>query len=62
MRHHGASYLMNDGEAQELFRELRKLYHCVDYNGENGWTLPPIDGEAHFKRTTPLRNIVKYEV
>lgn len=59
LRHFGASYLANDEEAQKLIRELRKIYYCVEFNGSNGWTLPPLDGEAHFKRAEPMRKIEK---
>ena len=50
MRRSG-DYLIEDEEAQNLFRELRMHYHCVEHNGENRWTLPPlggtIDGDNH---------------
>ena len=39
-----AKFLEHDDEAQMLMRELCCLYHAVDYNGENRWTHPPIDG------------------
>lgn len=38
--------LQSDPEAQEIFRELIEIYHCVDYNGQNRWTHPPVDGGA----------------
>lgn len=39
-----ADLIAGDNEAQELFRELMKYYHCVPFNGKNGWTLPPVGG------------------
>ncbi|MBR7181465.1 MAG: hypothetical protein IKD28_01615, partial [Clostridia bacterium] len=36
--------LLDDAEAQELFHELWKHYHCVPRNGENHHTLPPYGG------------------
>ena len=59
MRHYGGDYLINDAEAQELFKELRRLYYCVEYNGHNGWTLPPVNGGTHFKRALPMRQVEK---
>lgn len=44
MRRRTGNYLKNDEEAQELFRELCAFYHCVDYNGQNRWTHPPVIG------------------
>jgi len=61
MRHFGATYLVNDKEAQDMIRELRKIYHCVEFNGSNGWTLPTLDGEAHFKRAEPMRKVNKID-
>ena len=46
LRHFSGVYLARDEEAQELFRELRRLYHCCNFNGENRWTLPPVLGET----------------
>ena len=37
-------YLKGDAEAQKLMRELCGYFHTVDYNGQNRWTHPPIDG------------------
>ena len=37
-------YLKDDAEAQELMRELCGYFHTVDYNGQNRWTHPPVDG------------------
>ena len=34
--------LKEDGEAQELLRELRRIYHSSRFNGRNQWTLPPL--------------------
>ena len=36
--------LKDDPEVQAMFYELCSLYHCVDYNGENRWTHPPVNG------------------
>ena len=36
--------LLEDKEAQDLFLELQKYYHCVPHNGENHHTLPPYGG------------------
>ena len=36
--------LKDDAEVQKMFWELCGLYHCADYNGENRWTHPPVDG------------------
>ena len=53
---YAGSMLKNDAEAQALFRELCGFYHCVDYNGENRWTHPPVnggDGVRHISNTVP---------
>lgn len=44
LRNYSGVFLAKDAEAQMLFRELRRLYHCVPFNGENSWTLPPLNG------------------
>ena len=36
------AFLDQDPEAQILFWELCKEYGCVDYNGENHATHPPV--------------------
>ncbi|MBE6590370.1 MAG: hypothetical protein E7643_09365 [Ruminococcaceae bacterium] len=36
--------LKDDPEVQAMFWELCELFHCVDYNGENRWTHPPVNG------------------
>jgi hypothetical protein len=36
--------LKDDAEVQEMFWELCRLFHCVDYNGENRATHPPVNG------------------
>ena len=59
LRRFGASYLAYDDEAQELLKELRRIYHCVEFNGFNGWTLPPLNGEAHYRKAQPMRKIIK---
>ena len=43
--YHGAM-LIEDEEAQNMYKELRKLYHCIDYCEENRWTLPPVNGDT----------------
>ncbi len=40
--------LKDDAEVQAMFRELCDLFHCVDYNGENRWTHPPVNGGDPF--------------
>jgi len=47
---HSGEMLKDDAEAQTLFRELCSYYGCVDYNGENQWTHPPVDGGYPEKR------------
>ena len=37
-------FIVNDSEAQKLLKELRKYFCCVDFNGENHHTLPPLGG------------------
>ncbi len=44
LRHFGADFLVDDGEAQDLFRELRRYYHSVEFNGTNQFTLPVVGG------------------
>ena len=44
LRRRSAKFLEHDEEAQEMMWELCKLYHTVDYNGENRWTHPPVNG------------------
>lgn len=39
-----ADLLIDDPEAQDCFRELRRYYYSSDYNGRNSWTLPPLGG------------------
>ena len=36
--------LLEDAEAQDMFLELQKYYHCLPHNGENHHTLPPYGG------------------
>ena len=48
LRRFGGDFLAEDVEAQELFRELRQIYHCVEYNRENQYTLPPLGGNTVF--------------
>ncbi|MBR7181218.1 MAG: hypothetical protein IKD28_00340, partial [Clostridia bacterium] len=42
--YYSGDLLLEDAEAQELFHELWKHYHCVPHNGENHHTLPPYGG------------------
>ena len=44
LRRRSAKFLERDDEAQALMWELCGLYHSVDYNGENRWTHPPVNG------------------
>ena len=44
MRHFGPDFLVDDEEAQDLFRELRRYYHSVEFNGTNQFTLPVVGG------------------
>ena len=44
LRRRSAKFLERDEEAQTLMRELCAIYHTVDYNGENRWTHPPVNG------------------
>lgn len=44
LRRRSAKFLEHDDEAQALMWELCDLYHTVDYNGENRWTHPPVNG------------------
>ena len=44
LRRRSAKFLERDEEAQALMWELCDLYHTVDYNGENRWTHPPVNG------------------
>ena len=44
LRRRSAKFLEQDAQAQTLMWELCALYHTVDYNGENRWTHPPVNG------------------
>ncbi len=44
LRMRSGKFLEQDAEAQKLMEELCRHYHCVDYNGSNRWTHPPIKG------------------
>lgn len=46
MRCFASDFIADDAEAQELIKELRRLYHCVEYNGTNQWTLPVVGGNT----------------
>ena len=52
LRHYSGDYLIKDNEAQMMFKELRELYHAVDYNTQNEWTLPPYGGGTIFNKET----------
>ncbi|MBQ8309551.1 MAG: hypothetical protein IJX80_00880 [Clostridia bacterium] len=41
--------LIDDPEAQDMFAELQRYYHCVPANGMNHFTLPPLGGTAHWE-------------
>lgn len=56
LRHFSADYLTGDEEAQDLLKELRKLYHSVEFNGENCWTLPFVNGNTVYPPAKPLEN------
>ena len=43
-RYFSGDLLLEDAEAQALFKELWGYYHCVEWNGENHHTLPPYGG------------------
>lgn len=43
-RFYSGDRLLNDAEAQAMFLELQRYYHCVPHNGENHHTLPPAGG------------------
>jgi hypothetical protein len=47
IRNFAGDFLADNEEAQELFKELRRLYHSVEYNGRNMFTLPVVGGETH---------------
>ena len=44
LRRRSAKFLEKDAEAQALMWELCEFYHAVDYNGQNRWTHPPVNG------------------
>ena len=46
MKRRSGHLLKKDAEAQALMNELSELYCCVDYNGSNRWTHPPVNGGA----------------
>lgn len=48
LRYFAGDLLAEDAESQELFKELRRLYHSVEYNGENQFTLPVVGGGGVF--------------
>jgi phytoene dehydrogenase-like protein len=43
-RFYSGDRLLEDAEAQAMFLELQRYYHCVPHNGENHHTLPPAGG------------------
>lgn len=45
MRRSGFCLAENE-EAQAYFKELCEYFCCVDYNGQNRWTHPPVNGGA----------------
>ena len=44
LRRRSAKFIEQDVEAQKLMYELCDHYHCVEYNGKNRWTHPPVGG------------------
>lgn len=48
IRHFAGDFLAQDAEAQEWFKELRRFYHSVEYNGTNQFTLPVVGGGTVF--------------
>ncbi len=56
-RHFGSDFLVDDEEAQELFRELRRYYHSVEYNGTNQFTLPVVGGGTVFGHSGTLEEV-----
>ena len=59
LRHFAGVYLKDDPEAQEMFLELRNLYHAVSYNKENQYTLPPYNGETWLGNGETLEDVRK---
>jgi len=48
IRNFAGDFLAEDESAQKLFKELRKWYHSVEYNGRNQFTLPVVGGGTQF--------------
>lgn len=48
IRNFAGDFLAEDESAQVLFKELRKWYHSVEYNGRNQFTLPVVGGGTQF--------------
>ena len=46
LKRRSGHFLKKDAEAQELMQELCRIFCCVDYNGGNRWTHPPVNGGA----------------
>jgi hypothetical protein len=57
IRHFAADFMVDDDEAQELLRELRRYYHSVDYNGTNQFTLPVVGGNTVFGHSGTLEDV-----
>ncbi|MBE6590900.1 MAG: hypothetical protein E7646_02575 [Ruminococcaceae bacterium] len=59
LRHFAGVYLKDDPESQEMFLELRRLYHAVPYNKENQYTLPPYNGETWLGNGDTIEDVRK---
>ena len=56
IRHYASDFMVDDDEAQELLKELRRYYHSVDYNGTNQFTLPFVGGNTVFGHSGTLED------
>jgi len=58
LQNFSGDFLTEDEEAQAYFKELRELYCCVPLNGENQYTLPPLNGGTLWRKKTydPIQN------
>lgn len=48
IRNFASDMLAEDEVSQALFKELRQLYHSVEFNGTNQFTLPVVGGNTQF--------------
>ncbi len=53
LKFYSADLLIENKDAQNLFKELRNLYYSVSFNGLNGYTLPPLGGTSFHKDFNP---------